>query len=272
MNKKNMPIIAIGCVLILGVCVVLYPIVSAILSKMTESATIASYQKTVENLPGEDVTKLIADAQKYNQSISGSVLTDAFSGSNKVDTNYDKLLNINDVMGYLEIPKIKVYLPIFHNSTEEVLQKGIGHLPNSSLPVGGPNTHAVLTGHRGLPSATLLTNLDQLDKGDEFYVHILDEVFAYKVDQIKVVNPDNTSDLRIQPGKDYVTLVTCTPYGINTQRLLVRGERTGYTAVKKPVQTSLLLTNEAVIVPTVFIFLAVLPAVLFIRRKRRVRK
>lgn len=271
--KKNIPIIVIGCVLITGVCVLLYPVVSAVLSKMTASVAIANYQRAVEDLSAKEVEKMRADAQRYNASLSGAVLTDAFSGEERLDVSYVGLLNVDDVMGYLEIPKIKVYLPIYHGSTEEVLQKGIGHLPNTSLPIGGPSTHAVLTGHRGLPSATLLTDLDQLGDGDEFYVHILSEVLAYKVDQIKVVEPDNTSDLTIRSGKDYVTLVTCTPYGINTQRLLVRGERIPYVAPSgggAPVKVN--LASEALVVPSVFLFLGALPIVLLVRWRRKIRK
>ncbi len=129
------------------------------------------------------------------------------------------------LMGYLEIPSIKVYLPVYHGTSDGVLQAGIGHLGNTSLPVGGENTHAVLSGHTGLPNARLLTDLDKLQEKDQFYLHVLDEVLAYEVDQIKVVEPDNISDIFIEDGKDYVTLVTCTPYGINSHRLLVRGTR-----------------------------------------------
>ena len=270
--KKNIPVIAIGCVLILGVCVLLYPVISSILAKMTQTTTISSYQSAVENLTNQEIEKMKADAQKYNQNLYGAALSDPFSGSEKLDTSYVKLLNVGEVMGYIEIPKVKIYLPIYHGTSEEVLQKGVGHLENTSLPVGGASTHAVLSGHRGLPSATLFTDLDQLVKGDVFYIHILDEVLAYEVDQIKVVEPENTSDLAIEKGKDYVTLVTCTPYGINTQRLLIRGTRIEYVAGKEQAQTKLELVSEVAIVPTVFLILAVLPIVLFFRRKRKVRK
>ena len=266
--KKNIPVILIGCVLVFGVCILLYPVVSAIIAKMTQSATIATYQRAVQNLSKQEIEKMKADAEKYNASLAGAVLTDPFSGVEKLDTSYVKLLNVGEVMGYIEIPKISVYLPIFHGSSEEVLQKGVGHLENTSLPIGGASTHAVLSGHRGLPSATLFTDLDQMAKGDLFYIHILDETLAYQVDQIKVVDPDNTSDLTIQPGKDYVTLVTCTPYGINTQRLLVRGARTEYSPVSVP-QTHLTLVSEAAVVPSAFLMLAAFPIVLLVRRKRR---
>jgi len=269
--KKNLPVIIIGFVLIVGVCVVLYPIVSALISKMTASVTIANYQRAVENLSTNDIAKMKADAEQYNAHLPVASISDPFSDNGeKLSGTYVKMLDVNDVMGYLEIPKIKVYLPIYHGSSQEVLAQGIGHLPNTSLPIGGPGTHSVLTGHRGLPSATLLTDLDQVGKGDEFYIHILDEVLAYKVDQVKVVNPDNTSDLLIMPGKDYVTLVTCTPYGINTQRLLVRGERTPYTGMNTWKAPN--MVSEVAVIPASGLLIVVIPVVLFIRWKRRAKK
>ena len=138
------------------------------------------------------------------------------------------LVDVGESIGFIEIPKIDVYLPIYSGTGEDVLQKGVGHLAESSYPIGGTSTHSVLTGHRGLPSAVLFTDLDKLEEGDVFYLHVLDEVLAYKVDQIKVVLPEETQDIGIVEGKDYCTLVTCTPYAINTHRLLVRGERTEY--------------------------------------------
>ena len=139
--------------------------------------------------------------------------------------SYLDLVDVGESIGFIEIPKIDVYLPIYSGTNEDVLQKGVGHLAESSYPIGGTSTHSVLTGHRGLPSAVLFTDLDKLEEGDVFYLHVLDEVLAYKVDQIKVVLPEETQDIGIVEGKDYCTLVTCTPYAINTHRLLVRGER-----------------------------------------------
>jgi len=175
-------------------------------------------------------------------------------------------------MGYIDIPKINVYLPIYHGSSEEILQKGVGHLQNTSLPIGGKSTHAVLTGHRGLATATLFTDLDQLVQGDLFYIHILNGELVYRVDQIKVVELEDTSDLVIQQGEDYVTLVTCTPYGINTQRLLVRGTRVENESVQRRAQPELKLVNEVAVVPAGLLVVIALPVVLLIRRKRAVRK
>ena len=245
------------------------------LARMTQSAVISGYQRRVDSLTDKEIEKMKADAQKYNESLYGAVLSDPFSGGKSLDTRYVKLLNVGEVIGYLEIPKISVYLPIYHGTSEEILQKGIGHLKNTSLPIGGENTHAVLSGHRGLPSATLFTDLDQLAKGDRFYIHVLNEVLAYEVDQVKVVEPENTSDLTIRQGKDYVTLVTCTPYGINTQRLLVRGRRVSYEAAKKQDAPVLETSIEVSVVPTVCLFAVAVPFVLLAawrRKKKRDRK
>lgn len=265
--KKKLPIIAIGCIMLLGFCVLLYPVVSDVLARMTQSITIASYQKAVENLSKQDIIKLKAEAQKYNESLSGVKLQDAFAATEKADQRAIPSLSVDDVIGYIDIPKINVYIPIYQGSSEEVLQKGVGHLENTSLPIGGESTHTVLTGHRGLPSAILFTDLDQLIQGDVFYLHVLDETLAYRINQIKVVEPEVTEDLTIVKGKDYATLVTCTPYGINTQRLLLRGERIPFVAEEEKFQTQRELVSEVVIIPTVFLILIAVPLVLIFIRK-----
>jgi LPXTG-site transpeptidase (sortase) family protein len=265
--KKKLPIIAIGCVLLIGFCILLYPVVSAMLAKMTQSITISSYKSTVENLSKEEILTLKAKAQEYNESLYGVRLADPFAEGEREEDNKVPLLSVDDVMGYIEIAKIKVYIPIYYGSSEEVLQKGVGHLDNTSLPIGGNSTHTVLTGHRGLPSATLFTDLDQLVEGDVFYLHILNENLAYRVNQIKVVEPDETEDLTIVQGKDYVTLVTCTPYGINTQRLLIRGERIPFVAEQEHFQLRRDLASEVVIVPAAFLSILAVPIVLILLRK-----
>lgn len=164
--------------------------------------------------------------RKYNEQLNAAVEASAMQGEDGI--SYLDLVDVGESIGFIEIPKIDVYLPIYSGTGEDVLQKGVGHLAESSYPIGGTSTHSVLTGHRGLPSAVLFTDLDKLEEGDVFYLHVLDEVLAYKVDQIKVVLPEETQDIGIVEGKDYCTLVTCTPYAINTHRLLVRGERTEY--------------------------------------------
>ena len=170
------------------------------------------------------------EAEEYNQSLNSASKASAVS--------YEDLLSVTDTIGYLEIPKISVYMPIYHGIDAAVLEKGIGHMPETSLPVGGESTHCVLSGHTGLPPAKILTDLTKMEEGDFFYIHVLGKTLAYKVDQIKVVLPEETDDIKIVEGKDYVTLLTCTPYGVNSHRLLVRGERTDYVPDTVSVESS----------------------------------
>ena len=193
-----------------------------------QSRAIATYSKQVEKLDDSENKKMLKAARKYNKSLLKK--SDHWKLSKKDKKKYESLLDVSGtgIMGYIEVPKIDCSLPIYHGTDEGALQIAIGHLEGSSLPVGGKNTHCVLSGHRGLPSARLFTDLDQMEEGDLFYLHVLGQTLAYKVDQIKVVLPEDTDDIQIVEGKDYVTLLTCTPYGINSHRLLVRGERTDY--------------------------------------------
>ena len=222
-------LIIIG-VLLLGVGVLSYPTISNYLMEKNGSYIIDEYEAQVEQIDEAGIEAAWNEAVKYNETLSGSPAHDPFlEGSGMaMQDNYYEVLNINNTMGFVEIPRISVYLPVYHGTSDEVLHKGIGHLEGSSLPVGGVDTHTVLTGHTGLSSAKLFTDLRELEEGDLFYIHVLDQVLAYKVDQIKVVEPSDTEDLKRVPGKDYATLLTCTPYGINSHRLLVRGERTEY--------------------------------------------
>ena len=233
-----------------GLSIMLYPAVSNYFHQRNQVGVIDDYRRKVERMSREQLDELKNAAREYNarladRSINGNV------SSAPTDAEYRDLLNINeDVMAYISIPICNIKLPVRHGCSEEVLQKSAGHLPGSSLPIGGENTHAVITAHRGLPSAKLFTSIDSLKLGDQFYIHGLDETLAYEVDQIKVVLPEDTRDLQIVKGEDYVTLVTCTPYGINTHRLLVRGRRTEYIpqveeaqvaeSRKKQVRTTLL--------------------------------
>lgn len=213
--KKKLPILIIFLV---GVGVLLYPIVSNVLAGFTQTRVISNYEEAVSSLSQDEKNQELEKANQYNSNLINS--SEEVEGVSYVD-----LLNIGEVMAYLEIPKIKVKLPIYHGTSDAVLERGIGHMEKSSLPVGGSSTHAVLTGHTGLPQAMLLTDLTKLEVGDSFYIHLFDEVLAYQVNQIKVVLPEETSDLQIIEGEDYVTLITCTPYGVNTHRLLIRGTR-----------------------------------------------
>lgn len=210
-----------------GMCVLFYPTVSDLWNQHRQNSLISQYIETVSGLTEADFSAWEEAARQYNAGLDGS-LRDAFSGKDpEPDDPYWSLLNLNGtgVMGYIQIPKISVRLALYHGTGEQALQHGIGHLAGTSLPVGGQGTHCVLSGHRGLPSALLFTDLDQLQNGDRFYLHVLNRTLAYEVDQVLVVEPDNVSALRLEQGEDYVTLVTCTPYGINTHRLLVRGRR-----------------------------------------------
>lgn len=201
--------------LIAGVCVLAYPAVSNWINNLNASHAIQELQT---NLESADITEQRHMAEIYNQKIRNS--------EDITEEEYNDILNIaNGIMGYLQIPKIEVNLPIYHGISEEVLAKGAGHMPQTAFPIGGEGNHAVLTGHTGLPSAELFTDLAQLQEGDTFSICILGETLAYQVDQIKVVLPSEGQDLVPVPGEDYCTLVTCTPYGVNSHRLLVRGQR-----------------------------------------------
>lgn len=234
MTKYRVITVILVLVLIIGLGVLAYPFVSNMLHDRKQDEIITEYDEELENLDQEERDAMLAEVREYNESLLGNVvLTDPFdpAAMEKQNEEYDSILNVdgNGVMAYLEIPRIDLYEAVYHGTSDEVLARGIGHLMNTSLPVGGEGTHAVLSGHTGLPEAELFTNLEQVEEGDIFYIHVLGETLAYEVDQIKVVEPSDTSDLLIEQGKDYVTLVTCTPYGINSHRLLVRGHRVPYT-------------------------------------------
>ncbi len=228
--------IAIGALMLAGLSLLVYPLVANTWNNHVQSTIVKDYEATVEAAIQEGTLDVQAELDKatvYNEELLPSILPDSFAEAeaNGVDSNYMSILNANDdgVMGYIQIPSINVKLPIFHTTNDDVLQIGVGHLEGSSLPIGGPDTHSVLSAHRGLPSATLFTDLDKVEIGDDFFIIIMDEYYAYEVDNIDVVEPDDTSLLAVQPGKDLCTLITCTPYGVNTQRLMVTGHRVKYT-------------------------------------------
>lgn len=211
--------------LLTGLSLLLYPTISDWWNSFHQSRAIASYVETVEELDDDAYAQLWEDAQAYNEALAQD--NSRFQPSEEESVRYNELLNLSGtgIMGYVEIPSIDVALPIYHGTDEAVLQVAAGHIEGSSLPVGGPGTHTVLSGHRGLPSATLFTDLDQLDMGDVFLLHVLGETLTYQVDQIRIVEPDDVSLLALEEGEDLCTLVTCTPYGVNSHRLLVRGYR-----------------------------------------------
>ncbi len=208
-----------------GMCLLLYPTASDYWNSFHQSRAIASYVEAVENLSEVDYEKIIQTAQEYN-----ARLYDNTGRWHMTDEEFEEYLSLLDVsgsgiMGYIDIDKINVELPIYHTVEDSVLQVAVGHLPGSSLPVGGANTHAVLSSHRGLPSARLFTDLDKIIEGDIFVITFLDEKITYEVDQINIVEPTDTSKLSFTPGADLVTLITCTPYGVNSHRLMIRGHR-----------------------------------------------
>lgn len=235
---NKIPVFLILILFLTGAGILAYPVVSSYLSKVSQGEVISDYSDQLEQLAADEIEEQKRKSEKYNQQLSKNViLTDPFSVEDQKESNeeYESLLNIqgNGMMGMIEIPRIDVKLPIYHGTDIKILEKGVGHLEMTSLPVGGVGSHTVLSAHSGLPSAKLFTDLILLEKGDCFYLNILDEVFAYEINQIKVVEPEETKDLFINKEKDYVTLVTCTPYGINSHRLLVRGERIPYIEKEK---------------------------------------
>ena len=225
MKKKNLSTIVLVLVFFVGLSVLLYPTVSDYWNSLHQSRAIATYSDAVEEMDTSDYERMWAEADAYNEKLYES--GHGLGLKKKEKKEYNNLLNVSGtgIMSYIEIPKIKCSLPIYHGTDEGVLQIAIGHIEGSSLPVGGVNTHCVLSGHRGLPSAKLFSNLDKLEEGDIFMIRTLDQTLTYEVDQIRIVLPDEVDDLKIEEGKDLCTLVTCTPYGINTHRLLVRGHR-----------------------------------------------
>ena len=224
-KKGNYITLLLFLILLAGLSLLLYPSVSDYWNSLHQTRAIATYAEEVANLNQDQYDEIWAAAESYNASLTDRVNAYLLSDAQKEE--YQQLLNVSGlgVMGYIEIPSIDCSLPIYHGTEESVLQIAVGHLEWSSLPVGGESTHCVLSGHRGLPSAKLFTNLDKLQTGDIFMLRVLDNVLTYEVDQILIVKPQETGALRIEEGKDYCTLVTCTPYGINTRRLLVRGHR-----------------------------------------------
>ena len=212
-------------ILLVGMAVIAYPTVSDWWNSFHQSRAIASYSEAVDNASSEEIEAIFAAAEDYNRRLLEKENPFAMTEENLAE--YNSLLDVSGtgVMGYIQIPVIDVTLPIYHGTSESVLQVAIGHLDWTALPVGGESTHAVLSGHRGLPSARLFTDLDKVQEGDYFTITSLNRTVTYEVDQIRIVEPQEVSDLKTVPGKDYCTLVTCTPYGINTHRLLVRGRR-----------------------------------------------
>ncbi|MCI8367099.1 MAG: class C sortase [Eggerthellaceae bacterium] len=267
--KKHLSTILVALALVAGVCLMAYPTVSDWWNSFHQSRAVASYTDAVSQLDTETYEKLWTDAEAYNQALAGRDTSFVLDDEERVE--YEAQLNVegNGVMAFLEIPVINVSLPIYHGVEESVLQIAIGHIEGTSLPVGGESTHVVVSGHRGLPSARLLTDLDKVVEGDLFMLRTLNETLTYEVDQIRIVEPAEVDEIEIIPGEDLCTLVTCTPYGVNSHRLLVRGHRVPTVdpgrIVEEAAQVSPLVVATVIAVPVIFIMLVV---ALIVTRKK----
>ena len=238
--RRHKTVIFLTLGFLVGVCILLYPAFSNYWNSKTQSRAIVDYESVLEQLEPEDYSAIFQAAYDYNEALRG--IEFPLRNYEEIPGYYDTLkLEGTSIIGYMKIDKIGVELPIYHGTSDAVLNRGVGHLEGSSLPVGGESTHSVMSAHRGLPSAKLFTDLDRLEMGDTFQITVLDQVLTYQVDKVKVVSPREIDDLQIVEGMDYCTLFTCTPYGINTHRLLVRGIRIE-TIKEKPV---IYVSNEA---------------------------
>jgi len=282
--KKKLSIIILSILFLVGLSLLLYPLIANQWNNYRQKRLINSYETVVADKEAAGEIDYVAEKEKaveYNSALLPSVLPDSFAvaqASEEDDEVYMSCLNIagDGMMGTVEIPKINIKLPIAHTTDEEVLEKAAGHLEGSSLPVGGENTHAVISAHRGLPSASLFTDLDKLEEGDHFLIRVLDETLCYEVDKISVVDPKETEGLAVETGEDLMTLLTCTPYGDNSQRLLVRGHRVPYVEKEiadeaSPLGVFSLHTNYLL---WVIVGLVVTGGVIFVlyRREKKIRK
>ena len=262
-------------IIFIGILVCLYPVISNYISEKNHMEIIDEYIEAVDELDEETIENELAKAQEYNENLSGEPVHDPFiEGSGyAVPDNYEDVLNVNGdgVMAYIEIPEIDCYLPIYHGTDTEVLSKGVGHIEESSLPIGGSSTHAVLTGHTGLPSSELFTRLTDLEIGDAFYIYVLNQTLKYEIYEIEIIEPEDLSKLEIEEGRDLVTLVTCTPYGVNTHRLLVKGERTEYdeeTEVAEEVEENDKISLLYIFIAIGIFVIVVILVIVFIKRRK----
>ena len=258
-SKDNFLTNALVFILIIGLSLLLYPTVSDYWNSFHQSEAVAGYVQNVQDMSQDKKDKMLADAKAYNQTLAKGVMPD-LNLSNAEKSVYNKTLDVTGtgIMAYVEIPKINTTLPIYHGTDDAILQVAVGHIPGTSLPVGGKGTHAVISGHRGLPSAKLFTDIDRLREGDTFMIQVLDETLTYEVDQILTVLPDDVSALAIDPNQDYVTLVTCTPYGVNSHRLLVRGHRIPNKVKDARVVAEASRVDAMIVAPIIAVFLFII--------------
>ena len=262
-NKENSAMKKLSTVLLIatfvaGLSLLLYPTVSNYWNTLHASRAVATYVDAVQNMGEDKRREMLQKAIDYNKSLTSDNQRLTISSARRQE--YESILDVdgNGMIGYIEIPNVNITLPVYHGTNDDVLQIAVGHLDWTSLPVGGTSTHCVLSGHRGLPSAKLFTNLDQVKEGDTFVIRVLDEVLTYEVDQIRIVEPAAVDDLMIENGKDYCTLVTCTPYGVNSHRLLVRGHRVeneseSIRVTSEAIQIEPLIVAPAIAIPTLII-------------------
>lgn len=258
-------------VFLLGIAIMLYPLINKIYYRVDSTNQVDTFKSGTEELSTEEIKRRMDLAHAYNESLSGEIADDPYTRKKQEEgrKEYARMLEVEEMIGHVEIPRIDQDLPIYAGTSEDVLQKGVGHLEGTSLPVGGNSTHSVLTAHTGLPEATLFTHLTELEIGDKFYIHNIEGVMAYQVDQIKVIEPSNFSDLEVVPGHDYVTLLTCTPIMINTHRLIVRGHRVPYVPA---VDEELIRTNRANWMFRILFFVALFLILVLIIRLIKLRK
>lgn len=282
--KSKTSKLMIGIIFLAGLSLLLYPFVANQWNNYRQKQLISSYEQTVsqkEASNGIDYDAELKKAEAYNEALLPSILPDSFAiaDASEEDQTYMNTLNIagDEMMGIVEIPKIDIKLPIYHTTKEDVLKQAAGHLEGSSLPIGGKSTHSVISAHRGLPSASLFTDLDQLKKGDHFLIHVLNKTLCYEVDKISVVKPEETSALAVEEGEDLVTLLTCTPYGVNTERLLVRGHRVPYVEQevadeKTPLSGISLHTNYLLWVIIGLVITTIFILMLYLKEKKLQKK
>ena len=282
--KRKANKLIIGIIFLAGLSLLLYPFVANQWNNYRQKQLISSYEQTVSQKEASnriDYDAELKKAEAYNEALLPSILPDSFAiaDASEEDQTYMNTLNIagDEMMGIVEIPKIDIKLPIYHTTEEDVLKQAAGHLEGSSLPIGGKSTHSVISAHRGLPSASLFTDLDQLKKGDHFLIHVLNKTLCYEVDKISVVKPEETSALAVEEGEDLVTLLTCTPYGVNTERLLVRGHRVPYVEQevadeKTPLSGISLHTNYLLWVIIGLVITTIFILVLYLKEKKLQKK
>lgn len=262
---KKLSTVLLIATFVAGLSLLLYPTVSNYWNTLHASRAVATYVDAVQNMGEDKRREMLQKAIDYNKSLTSDNQRLTISSARRQE--YESILDVdgNGMIGYIEIPNINITLPVYHGTNDDVLQIAVGHLDWTSLPVGGTSTHCVLSGHRGLPSAKLFTNLDQVKEGDTFVIRVLDEVLTYEIDQIRIVEPAAVDDLMIENGKDYCTLVTCTPYGVNSHRLLVRGHRVeneseSIRVTSEAIQIEPLIVAPAIAIPTLIIIFVLLIA------------